>query len=176
MAHNNLRMRVDDQGRLEVVDPGLDALPLLMAVNSDFCVESAPLEGFTTPRLLQIRDVGTDISADCVALMSEEQLWAAHRDALNEALKRRNLRRVKATTEASILDLKIELAGRVLQNCRLCAHGCGVDRTGGELGVCRLGTEAVVAEHFIHIAELAFRENRHIISLMKVTNVVMIGV
>lgn len=58
-------------------------------------------------------------------------------------------------SEASLLDLKIELARRVIVACRLCAHRCGVDRTAGEKGVCRLGAEAVVAEHFVHIAEEA---------------------
>jgi uncharacterized Fe-S radical SAM superfamily protein PflX len=55
--------------------------------------------------------------------------------------------------EATLLHLKIELSRRILRKCALCAHRCGVDRTSGELGVCELGTEAKVAEHFVHIGE-----------------------
>jgi putative pyruvate formate lyase activating enzyme len=57
--------------------------------------------------------------------------------------------------QATLLELKIEIAWRLLTNCTLCAHRCGVDRTAGKIGVCRLGVEGTVAEHFVHIGEEA---------------------
>jgi putative pyruvate formate lyase activating enzyme len=42
----------------------------------------------------------------------------------------------------SLLDLKIELAERMLGECRLCEHQCGVDRRGGEAGICGVGTNS----------------------------------
>lgn len=37
---------------------------------------------------------------------------------------------------ASVLDLKIELAERMLKSCSLCERRCGADRAAGELGFC----------------------------------------
>jgi putative pyruvate formate lyase activating enzyme len=58
-----------------------------------------------------------------------------------------------AVQGASLLDLKIEIAARYIRSCVLCGHRCGVDRTRGETGICGLGSDAIVAEHFVHIAE-----------------------
>jgi putative pyruvate formate lyase activating enzyme len=56
---------------------------------------------------------------------------------------------------AFVLDLKIEIARRLLGHCVLCARLCGSNRLAGETGACELGSAAVVAEHFVHIAEEA---------------------
>ena len=37
--------------------------------------------------------------------------------------------------------------------CRLCARSCGVDRTSGKLGVCRVGAEPVIARAALHMWE-----------------------
>ncbi len=39
------------------------------------------------------------------------------------------------------------------ENCRLCPHECGVDRTRGEKGICRSGSLPVVASHTVHHGE-----------------------
>jgi hypothetical protein len=54
MARTALRLRLDDTGRLEVVDPGFDTLPLLCAIDPGFRVQQAPLPGFTAPRVLTL--------------------------------------------------------------------------------------------------------------------------
>jgi len=59
----------------------------------------------------------------------------------------------KGKGEASLLDLKVEIARRMLSECLLCGNRCKVDRLQGDLGACLLGPEAVVAEHFVQIAE-----------------------
>jgi putative pyruvate formate lyase activating enzyme len=154
MARTNLRLRIDDTGGLEVVDPGFDTLPLLREIDPGFCVQQATLPGFTAPRVLAIRKGGCGLTFSQIARASEAALWEAHKVAL-ERWRVGNLCSVCSPEEASILDLKSALVRRMLEHCRLCAHCCGVDRTRGEWGVCRLGTEAVVAEHFVHIAEEA---------------------
>jgi uncharacterized Fe-S radical SAM superfamily protein PflX len=58
-----------------------------------------------------------------------------------------------ATPEKSFLDLKIEIANRILANCHFCTRRCGSDRTAGELGYCRCGTEATVSAIFQHTGE-----------------------
>jgi putative pyruvate formate lyase activating enzyme len=55
--------------------------------------------------------------------------------------------------EVSLLDLKIELARRVLGSCRFCERRCGVDRLSGERGVCGVGTKPKVASEFMHYGE-----------------------
>ena len=41
----------------------------------------------------------------------------------------------------------------MMSDCTLCAHGCEVDRTGGEIGVCKAGAETVISSAFPHYGE-----------------------
>ncbi|HEX8163579.1 MAG TPA: hypothetical protein VF538_17040 [Pyrinomonadaceae bacterium] len=152
MTRMNTRIRIDDDGRLEVVDPGFDSLDLLRAIEPDFRVRRAKLNGLSSPRFLRARETGCGLAADRLARESEGALWDAHTAAVNR-FREDVACGARHEGEASLLELKIELARRALTGCHLCAHRCGVDRTRGELGVCRLGTGVAVAEHFVHIAE-----------------------
>jgi putative pyruvate formate lyase activating enzyme len=153
MARESARIRIDDEGCLEVVDPGFDSLALLRAVDPGFRVRRTRLAGFSAPRLLRTRAMACGLTARQLSQESEHVLWEVHREAMAK-LQGDNVL-TERESEASLLDLKIELVRRILTQCRLCAHRCEVDRTRGELGVCRLGMEATVAEHFVHIAEEA---------------------
>lgn len=53
----------------------------------------------------------------------------------------------------SYLDLKIEIAKRILSVCHLCNRKCGVDRRKGQLGYCRCGSKIVVSSIFEHVGE-----------------------
>jgi putative pyruvate formate lyase activating enzyme len=53
----------------------------------------------------------------------------------------------------SYLDLKIEIAGRILTNCHFCTRRCGVDRFKGEFGYCKCGPEITVSSIFQHMGE-----------------------
>jgi putative pyruvate formate lyase activating enzyme len=53
----------------------------------------------------------------------------------------------------SFLDLKIEIANRLLTNCHLCVQECRVNRINGELGWCRSGTHFPVSSIFVHTGE-----------------------
>jgi putative pyruvate formate lyase activating enzyme len=55
--------------------------------------------------------------------------------------------------EKSFLDLKIEIAGRILRNCHFCTRRCGADRVEGKLGYCRCGREITVSNIFEHVGE-----------------------
>lgn len=55
--------------------------------------------------------------------------------------------------EKSFLDLKVEIANRILENCHFCTRRCGSDRLKGELGYCRCGTQATVSTIFPHTGE-----------------------
>jgi putative pyruvate formate lyase activating enzyme len=58
-------------------------------------------------------------------------------------------------TERSFLDLKIEIANRILQDCHFCERKCGADRTMDEKGWCKLGSESRVSSAFLHSGEEA---------------------
>ena len=91
---------------------------------------------------------------------STSKLWETHDHLLKEF---RTLAR-KADSHAvslealetprrSFLDLKAEIANRVMQSCHFCTRRCGVNRTDGELGYCKCGAEAMVSSMFEHTGE-----------------------
>ena len=153
MARGAGRVRIDDAGGLEVIDPGVDAVPLLQSVDPGFRVRCAPLAGFTVPRLRTIRTLGCGLSSATLRSAPDRELWALHDALLRDRRSWRGTARPPSAEEGSLLELKIEIARRLLEDCRLCGRRCGVDRTRGERGVCGLGPDAVVAEHFVHVAE-----------------------
>ena len=58
-----------------------------------------------------------------------------------------------AIPERSYLDLKIEIAKRILKSCHFCVRRCGVNRLAGELGFCRCGAQILVSSMFHHLGE-----------------------
>ena len=147
------RMRISDDGVLEIVDPSFDDLPLLTAVDPSFQVHIAPLPGFIRPRLLETRHAGARLSLSEIKSLPIDALRCRHKE--RSGLCSAPAEWVRAAGEATLLDLKIELANRALKACRLCARNCGIDRTRGERGTCDLGPDAILAESFTHIAEEA---------------------
>ncbi len=57
--------------------------------------------------------------------------------------------------EPSFLDVKIEIAKRILKSCRFCEWRCGVDRSSGMRGFCRLDHRSYVHSWFLHVGEEA---------------------
>jgi len=55
--------------------------------------------------------------------------------------------------EKSYLDLKIEIANRILEGCHFCIRRCGFNRLAGELGYCKCGTQITVSTIFEHMGE-----------------------
>ena len=53
----------------------------------------------------------------------------------------------------SYLDLKIEIANRILEGCHFCTRKCGFNRLNGELGYCSCGTQITVSTMFEHMGE-----------------------
>ncbi|RLF36914.1 MAG: radical SAM protein [Thermoplasmata archaeon] len=72
-------------------------------------------------------------------------LWEKHDSAL------KNIKLSEVKPEQSLLDLKIEIANRICQNCCFCERRCNVDRReqSGNCGVKQPG----VASEFLHIGE-----------------------
>src|SRR5437762_2852641 len=112
MARPGSRIRIDDAGQLEIVDPGFDSLELLQAVDPDFQIRRAPLASFTSPRFLKLRNAGCGILSEQLSRLTEDQLWTVHATAM-ETWRGGTLPSPR-TGEASVFALKIELCRRVL--------------------------------------------------------------
>ncbi len=55
--------------------------------------------------------------------------------------------------KCSLLDLKIELAKKILQSCEFCERRCGVNRLKGETGFCKAGLEWKIFGAHAHYGE-----------------------
>jgi len=91
---------------------------------------------------------------------STEQLWQKH-ESLTEQFYEFE-RRIDAGSkdlkkipfpQKSYLDLKAEIAGRILQECHFCTRRCGANRVKGERGYCRCVLEIEVSSIFEHMGE-----------------------
>jgi putative pyruvate formate lyase activating enzyme len=91
---------------------------------------------------------------------STEQLWREH-VALTAEFNRiqreidegRRDFHTMPTPEKSYLDLKIEIANRILSSCHLCVRSCNVNRSEGKSGYCGCGLEIAVSSIFEHMGE-----------------------
>jgi len=75
---------------------------------------------------------------------AELELWTKHDSAL--------LGEGQSAEGISCLDLKAELAKRMLTKCRLCERRCGANRSAGEKGHCGV-VEPRISSEFIHLGE-----------------------
>ena len=91
---------------------------------------------------------------------STEKLWQLHETLLKNFThlekeidsKTKHIQDLE-TPRQSFLDLKIELANRILTSCHLCTRRCGFNRIQGELGYCKCGTDIMVSTMFQHVGE-----------------------
>lgn len=114
------------------------------------------------PRYLITKKVAISTALD--ASIPTEKLWAEHdRTAgkfttllqeLDDQPDSVNYFNKLDTPQTSFLDLKIELASRILRNCHFCDRRCEVNRE-EKKGTCRLGSEAFVSSWFHHMGEEA---------------------
>ncbi len=83
-----------------------------------------------------------------------DALWEAHRRGVEDFKKLiadADIEKLE-TPETSFLDLKIELAERILRSCEFCERRCGVDRR-KERGFCGSGAEPEISSEFLHYGE-----------------------
>ena len=86
---------------------------------------------------------------------STEELWCLHRELLygyREYESEYESAKGKLAKQ-SFLDLKVELARRIMGSCCFCERRCGVDRLTGGIGYCSVGREFSVASSFLHMGE-----------------------
>jgi putative pyruvate formate lyase activating enzyme len=91
---------------------------------------------------------------------SSERLWQEHKRLTQEFSRiereiddgHRDFEEM-AAPEKSYMDLKIEIADRILSSCHLCVRKCGSNRLEGKLGFCRCGLGITVSSVFEHLGE-----------------------
>ncbi len=97
-------------------------------------------DGEILPRFQQIRGVA-----------AKGHDWNAH----NEALQRWRAGQTCEAPAFSLLDLKVELAEKMLDCCDLCPHHCLVNRNAGKVGYCGVANKAAVHwEGILHGEEI----------------------
>ena len=104
--------------------------------------------------------IAKKLSADFGNNDSLPNLWKLHSRLVEEFCilenkidtKQKLLEKLTAP-EKSFLDLKIAIANRILESCHFCTRRCGSNRTIGELGYCKCGTQTVVSTMFPHTGE-----------------------
>jgi putative pyruvate formate lyase activating enzyme len=104
--------------------------------------------------------IAKKISAEFSEEDSMEKLWQEHARLTEEFYEiekeiddERKILGDMPTPEKSYLDLKIEIANRILGNCHFCTRRCGVNRLEGKTGFCRCGLEIKVSSIFEHVGE-----------------------
>ncbi|MGY5871688.1 MAG: 4Fe-4S cluster-binding domain-containing protein [Candidatus Thorarchaeota archaeon] len=90
-----------------------------------------------------------------------QQLWELHKESSTQfreyvtKVDKKEIELSESGPSTSFLDLKIELANRILADCHFCERKCGADRTRDEKGWCKLGSESRVSSAFLHTGEEA---------------------
>jgi len=104
--------------------------------------------------------IAKKVPADFSESDSLEELWQKHTRLTQEFYRiegeidarQRNLKEMQKP-ETSYLDLKIEIASRILHSCHFCTRRCGINRLEGKVGYCRCGSEITVSSIFEHVGE-----------------------
>jgi putative pyruvate formate lyase activating enzyme len=124
-------------GQLIVPDLADGLLPMAAALGA---VDAGPLPSrLGVPRLIATRALRLPVGDP--ESLPERELWRWHGRGVRALREAENAGWKPAPQQdgASLLDLKIEVATRLLGSpCRLCARRCGVDRRRGERGLCGL--------------------------------------
>ncbi|MDH7508100.1 MAG: radical SAM protein [Methanomassiliicoccales archaeon] len=113
------------------------------------------LDGRSKAYYLLAKDMHTDFSPS----LTDEELWKLHADQIAafhshvdvEEFKRGSKEGLSAPA-TSLLDLKLELAKRMLSRCEICEWRCQVNRNKGVKGRCGV-LDPRIASEFLHYGE-----------------------
>ncbi len=126
-------------GQLIFHDPGPGMIPFLSSMDPGFRVESVPPKNDFIPRFQKQRKPFIRSEKSFLELdLSDLDLDADHN--------------TENGTMYSRLDVLHATGLRLLSDCRLCGHDCGVNRYRKQ-GLCGLGAKVHQTEPFVHIAE-----------------------
>jgi putative pyruvate formate lyase activating enzyme len=105
--------------------------------------------------------IALKVGADVELEAESGKLWDAHdrtSGVFRGILKHVDRDEVKLEgidSKISYLDLKVELARRILSECHFCERRCGANRLEDKKGFCKLGSQSYVSTAFLHTGEEA---------------------
>lgn len=103
--------------------------------------------------------IAKKVTAEFTSTDSLETLWDKHLEYTNNFLKLENkIERNQEYTsinnpKKSYLDLKIQIANKLLESCCLCTRRCYINRIASQLGFCGCGKSLSVSSIFMHMGE-----------------------
>ncbi|MDO9537175.1 MAG: radical SAM protein [Thermoplasmata archaeon] len=101
------------------------------------------LEGQSRPGFHSVKDFRIDFDPTA----EPEELWHLHGKAMEHMKAGKS-----GKGGMNLLDLKIALAGRMMDSCTLCERRCRADRNAGKRGKCNV-LEARITSEFMHYGE-----------------------
>ena len=146
IQRGSFRVYVEPDGTVVVPDLAEPLIPLLRTNGANEALWRTEPCIATKPVLAASRRLESGLSLSELQATSTANLWRTHAMALNR------LQAIKQGKEisrgaASLLDLKIELAARLLSGCNLCVRACGTDRTANVRGFCGLAARVQVSAY-----------------------------
>ena len=143
-SYGTFKLRLRADGTIIVPDLAEPLIPLLQSTGADPELWRQVPCAVCKPKLEVTRNIMIGITRNELVAMPTSLLWQLH-SACSVRLSKAAVSRSNFLDEVSLLDLKLELATRMLSPCTLCERRCKVSRTNGETGFCGLSTGAQVA-------------------------------
>ena len=104
--------------------------------------------------LAKALEINIDLNSDLPSLWDEhERLAQDFSNYIEDYDKGNQIDIVPKPVKPSFLDLKASIADEMLKKCCFCERKCEKNRDEGELGVCKVGKDAVVNSAFLHMGE-----------------------
>ncbi|MFX0063720.1 MAG: radical SAM protein [Candidatus Hermodarchaeota archaeon] len=98
--------------------------------------------------------VDIDLDGDLATLWREhDRLSVKFSEYIEKFDKGTDANVVPPPAQTSFLDLKVRIADEMLKECCFCERKCRKNRATGELGVCKVGKDAIVSSAFLHTGE-----------------------
>jgi len=86
-----------------------------------------------------------------------KELWEMHDEAMKSfrEMKERitSIKELPPPAASSLLDLKVAIANKILENCHFCERRCGANRKKKKTGYCRLDAVSRYSAEFLHQGE-----------------------
>ncbi len=115
------------------------------------------IDGNHLAKYLLAKDIICDVGLNATS----HTLWKKHEQLSTEfkgyveSIDAGGERTSDLAAASTFLDLKVELALRILRDCHFCERRCGSDRSLDQKGWCKLGAESRVSSAFLHTGEEA---------------------
>ena len=140
------KIRLQADGTIVVPDLAEPLIPFLKSTGGDPALWQEEPCAVERPSLQSCRLLNTGIARDQLAQSPSDLLWRLHSLSVDRLVESAGPP-ARTSDGISLLDLKLELAQRLLTPCVLCERRCNVSRATGETGFCGLGSGVQVGAY-----------------------------